>query len=412
MAVIPPRSLTGHVDYQVEQTLKDLIKATGNHAAALQELSRQIAALPVPPTLAEIQHALSATGSNPLNIAGLLTGTGTGPGVANPAATGSTAGPPPPPPPPPPGVCLTDLTKGQPGGVPAAPNLRWFRANSFGVHVPGLPSVIGSANDPSLCLSWFYNRYTNPVDRASILAAHQARGLTHFQLSWPDARVTGCDIPTYVALSQEVAAAGFYVGHFLCGKGNDSPDTGAIIAGVTPVIQALQAANVIPWACVGWELTLWLSSDQIQALIDAFASLLVPATNLYVHFQPGYMSDGRGTAVADFWNPQVGKLTGVLFQDPAGVANNCSGHQGRLNDVLQRLAGNDRMPTNSGFGHPFDGVDYEVTSQDQFDGNVSEAQGDAAGFNGICAPAQSGPAGVVGMMGYGNGCITPAGNRV
>lgn len=421
---IPPRTLTGLVHYQVEQALKDLAKAANSHEAALQELTTRIAALPVPPTLAQIQKALEATGSNPLNISGLITSSPPGPTTANPPAPHIPGPPatPPPGPPPGPGVCMTDLTKGQPAGVPAAPNLRWFRGNMGGVRVPGLPAVPGGSSDPSLVLSWFYDRY-NPVDRASIRAAFHARNYTHFQLSWPDSAYGSpqSDIGTYVAMAQELTADGFLVGHFLSSKsvpgdsgGANPTGVGAIISSVTPVISALQAANVIPWASVGWELGLFLSPTDLQTLINAFAGLLVPGTNLYIHMQQGYMAwQQNGQTIADFWKPNVGKLTGCLYQRILG--KDCAGFQDNLNDCLLRMAGNDFMPNDSGFGHPFDLVAYELTVADQFNSGESEAAGDAVGFQAVCKPAVTlvgHPGTFVAVQGFGNGCVTPGGARL
>jgi hypothetical protein len=287
------------------------------------------------------------------------------------------------------------------------------------MRVPGLPAVPGGSSDTSLVLSWFYDRY-GPSDRDSIRAAWHARGYTHVKLSWPDSAYGSpqSDIPTYVSIAQELADDGFYVGHFLSSKsvpgdnvGANPTDVPTIIATVTPVIQALQAANVIPWASVGWELSLFLSPTDTQTLIDACAALLVPGTNLYVHLQAGYISWQQGGHIgASFWQANVGKLTGLLYQK--NPSSDCAGFQNTVIDGLQRFAGNDFYPTDSGFGHPFDDVMYEISASQQFNNGLSEAAGDAVGFEGICTPAQSGPAGVVATSGFGNGAVTTDGNRL
>lgn len=303
----------------------------------------------------------------------------------------------------------TTLAVAQPGGIPATPNLRWFRGNMCGLRIPGLPPVSGGAADPELFLTWFYDRYS-PADRATIRAAYVAAGYTHFHLSWCDSRVFGTSIATYVALAQELAAAGLYVGHFWCGKDQDTGKTNAaIMADITPVITALQAAGgVLPWCSVGWELSLWRSPipadpDSCQGLIDAIAALVVPWCNLYVHFQEGYLSFPQpGDTNAQFWNPNVGKLTGCLYQKALPQDNGL--FQSTLGDCLERFAGNDGFVTNSGFGHPFDLVTYEVTASYQFAGSLTRAQGDAVGLAGIYAPARTGPGPTTAVvMGYGNG---------
>jgi hypothetical protein len=316
----------------------------------------------------------------------------------NPAPT-----PPDPPtvPPTDPGGTNTNLTIAQPAGVPASPNLRWFRGNLCGVRVPGLPSVSGGAADPSLVLSWFYDRY-NATDRAAIRAAFHAHGYTHFKLSWPDSRDFGTSEAAYVVFAQELAADGFYVGHFLSSKDYDPANPATILAGLATLLPALQGAAVIPWASVGWELSLWLDPTQVQTLVDGVAAVLVPGTNLYVHFQQDYIAFQQpGGVTADFWNLNVGKLTGLLHQKELTQGNAL--YQARIDDGLSRFAGNFLFATDSGFGHPFDYVTYEVSAADQFSGSLTQAQGDAIGKVGAFAPAQSGPAGTVAVQGFGNG---------
>lgn len=299
----------------------------------------------------------------------------------------------------------TNLALAQPGGIPARPNLRWFRANMCGLRIPGLPPVSGGAADPTLFLTWFYDRY-GPADRATIRAAYVAAGLTHFHLSWCDSRVFGTSIATYVSLAQELAAAGLYVGHFWCGKDQDTGKSNAtIMADITPVITALQAAGgVLPWCSVGWELSLWRTPTEVQDLIDQIAVLVAPpACNLYVHFQEGYLSFPQpGMNNASFWNPNVGKLTGCLYQKALAQDNGL--FQSTIDDCLDRFAGNDGFVNDSGFGHPFDFVAYEVTASFQFAGSLTLAQGDAVGLAGIYAPARTGPGPTTAVvMGYGNG---------
>lgn len=300
----------------------------------------------------------------------------------------------------------TNLATAQPAGIPARPNLRWFRGNMCGIRVPGLPAVPGGATDPTLFLSWFYDRY-NPADRATIRAAYVAQGYTHIHLSWCDSRVFGTTQAQYVAFAQELAAAGLYVGHFFCGKDQDTGKSNAtIMADITPVIAALQAAagGVIPWCCVGWELSLWRTPTEVQDLINQISALVVPASNLYVHFQEGYLSFPQpGMPNSSFWNPNVGKLMGVLYQKALPQDNGL--FQSSIGDCLTRFAGNDGFVNNGGFGHPFDFVTYEVTASFQFAGSMTQTQGDAVGQAGIYSPTKSGPGPTVAnVMGYGNGC--------
>lgn len=300
----------------------------------------------------------------------------------------------------------TDITVAQPASVPSNPNLRWFRANLCGVRVPGLPAVSGGAADASLVLTWFYDRYTVSGDRASIRTAFLAKPYSHFKLSWPDSRSgAGTSVTDYVTYAGELKSAGFYVGHFLSSKDYDTADPAVIMAGLVTVLAALVTAGAIDWACVGWELSLWLTPTQVQTLIDDI-SAAIPGVPLYVHFQSDYIAFQQpGGFTADFWNLNVGKLTGLLHQKT--LSQNGSLYQARIDDGLSRFAGNFLFATDSGFGHPFDYVTYEVSAADQFSGSLTEAQGDAIGKIGILAPAQSGPAGTVPVHGFGNGCTEP-----
>lgn len=283
---------------------------------------------------------------------------------------------------------------------PFTPAPRYWAGNMCGIHVADLPPVYDGASDPSLVLSWFYDRY-NDSDRARIRAAWLARGYTHVVLSWPDSSAWGFSAQHFADTCRELIANGFYPCPFLCSKDFNAPDVPSILASIAPVVPLL--LGVVPLVCVGWELSIWLSGAQVQALIDAIAPPFVTAqARVYVHFQGGYMSfpqfDGTN---ADFWALQVGKLTGVLaqkvtYQPPDEF-------RGWIHDCLLRMAGNFNMPADSGFGHPFDFPMLEISASLQFDGSMTEAQGDAMGQFAIQSPSESGPGGTVVVMGSGNG---------
>jgi hypothetical protein len=284
---------------------------------------------------------------------------------------------------------------------PTAP--REYRGNMCGVRVPGLPPVDGGADDPSLVLSWFYDRY-GPSDRASIRAAWKSKGCVDVLLSWPDSRAVGFSAQGFAETCQELLGYGFRPCVFLCSKNYDPPDVLGILANIAPLLPLMP--SITARACIGWELSLWLTPTQVQQLIDALAPPLVSeGIKVYVHFQEGYSSFQQpGGVFADFWNLQVGKLTGllrqkILSQNPDQYRNDSGG----IVDVLIRFAGNFGVNPDSGFGHPFDDIELEITAMTQFDGETTEAEGDALGTWAIETPAQSGPAGLVGVMGSGNG---------
>ena len=284
----------------------------------------------------------------------------------------------------------------------AAP--RFWKANMCGTRVEGIEPVAGGAGDASLVLSWFYDRYT-ATSREKIRAAWQAKGLTHVLLSWPDSRAVGQSVEQFKATCQELITAGFFPCVFLSSKDHDPHDASTVFVGLQPVLDAL--VGIVPMFCVGWELSLWLSPTDVQTLIDGMASRLLkqPGTRLYVHFQEGYSSFQQPDHFfADFWNLNVGKLTGVLHQKVLSqTPAEYRGESGGLIDVLQRFAGNFGVSPDSGFGHPFDCVACEITAMPQFNGTVREDAGNALGRWAIETPAQIGPAGMVGVMGSGNG---------
>jgi hypothetical protein len=295
-------------------------------------------------------------------------------------------------------TCNQVLALGQPAGIPSTK--RWFKGNFCGVHVAGLPVINGSSSDPTLVFSPFLDRYS-PGDQARILTAHLAHGYTHFKLSWPDSRDgNGQSIAQFVATCLAVQTAGFYPVVFLAAKGNDDPANYNNIVG--PVVSALVAAGVLPICCVGWELSLWMSPTQVQQAIDFLVSQGITEAqghNLYVHFQTGYAAFQQpGNFTSAFWQANVGKLTGLLWQaDPAW---SCGFLQAKANDVQVRCAGQDGWPNDSGFGHPIDCVADELTAMTQFFSGLSEGAGDQQGFNAICSP------GPVPIMGSNNGFHT------
>lgn len=304
----------------------------------------------------------------------------------------------PPGPPPPPGTCNTNIAIGQPGGIPAT--LRWFKGNFCGIRVPGLPAVAGGSSDPSVVFTPFLDRYSL-ANQNLILTDYVARGYTHFKLSWPDSRDgNGQSIAQFVATCVLVQSYGLYPVVFLAAKGFDDPGNYAAAAG--PIIGPLIGAGVLPAACVGWELSLWMSPTQVQQAIDYCVSQGVTETaghNLYVHFQVGYPAFQQpGQFTSAFWQANVSKLTGCLYQgDPSW---SCHTLQDHLFDIQVRQAGGAGWPSDSGFGHPIDFVADELTAMSQFFGGLSEAGGDQQGFYALCAP------GPVPVSGFLNGAHT------
>jgi hypothetical protein len=396
------RRLQGHandLEVQIAKAKADILRTTG-----------------MIPTMAQIAAALSATGSSPLNLTGLV-GAVPPPPPLTPNPTMATGLPPTPPAPTPAGTCQISLPVGQPAGIPAAPDKRWFRGNFGGIRVPGLPGIPDGPNntipggDTSMLWTPLFNRYP-PEWQATALTAYVARGLTHFDMNWASSRADGLSPAQFVALAQQVQAAGLFPVIELAGKGAGATVTDYINI-ANEIIGPAIAAGVIPIAYMGKELNLALSPVDLQAFIDACAPTLVAAgTNVYVHFSSGYMSWQVTGPTAAFWQANIGKLTGFLYQQDPSL--DCPTLQGDLTGtILTRCAGNDTMPTDCGFGHPVDCVAYELTAEAQFfPPNITEQAGDLVGFHALCSPPGVGPAGTVSVMGFGNGATTLAGGII
>ncbi len=283
----------------------------------------------------------------------------------------------------------------------AAPR-RW-RGNMCGIRLSGAPAVSGGASDPSLILSWFYDRY-DATWRGHIRSTWRARGLTHILLSWPDAKAAGATPEAFAGICSELIHDGFFPCVFLASKDYDPADPVQILASLEKPLELL--VGLAPMFCVGWELNLWLSPSQVQSLIDGLAPQWhkQPGTLGYVHFSSGYFAyqpDGQNSGA--FWQAQVGnppKLTGILHQrDPNEDKGVKSEYQARIADCLVRFNGGFNCPADAGDGHPFDFVALEITAESQFNGQMTEAEGDSWGQTAIDTP----PAGAVSVMGSGNG---------
>lgn len=286
--------------------------------------------------------------------------------------------------------------------APIAP--REYRGNMCGVRVPGVSAVPGGAADPSLVLSWFYDRYSLD-DRQRIVDAWIAKGYYDVLLSWPDSRAIGETPESFAQTCQGLVSIGFMPCVMLLSKDHDPHDVTACLVNAQQILPHLLSPRLVSRICVGWELSLWLSPEAVQTLVDAIAPPCVAAgVKCYVHFQQGYSHfapDSPITTFASYWNRQVGKLTGILHQ--ADLNWSVSELQSRYNDILVRFAGQFFCSPDSGFGHPFDCIALELTAAHQYAGSMSEAQGDETGRAALASPVAQGPFGVVKVMGSGNG---------
>jgi hypothetical protein len=65
-------TLDGKVDYNVLRAIRDIVTYVNDLETAVQRLQQQVQGLPAPLTVQQISRELSATGTSPLNIAGLV----------------------------------------------------------------------------------------------------------------------------------------------------------------------------------------------------------------------------------------------------------------------------------------------------------------------------------------------------
>lgn len=275
-----------------------------------------------------------------------------------------------------------------------------------GIRLDGAPPVDGGAADPALILSWFYSRY--PIQfRLAIGDIYHDESSLDVLTSWTDDRAFGLSPSDHVERLQELCALGLRPAEMLTSKlycpQNDAAGTMQIVDEVLPL---LLKADCVSRYCVGFEMNLWNTYDSLQGIIDGVAAQVVPKRPLYVHFSPGYADwrpDRPGSTFADFWNPNVGKLSGLWHQAVPDWTD--QEYQERLGDVLARFAGQFNVAPDSGFGHPFDCIALEITAEPQFDGTMTEAQGNARAQVAIDTPPSFGPLGIVPVMGSGNGQI-------
>ena len=280
---------------------------------------------------------------------------------------------------------------------------RTYAGNMCGTHVAGLPPIPGGAADPTLVISWLAFYHT-PANRQRIYADHKGKGLLDFLVSWPDFQDSGGSSTDFRAHCQEVIDAGLRPCAMLSAKpatSADIRDINGTLANIMLVLPLL--VGLVPRFCVGWELSLWLSPADVQFLIDQLTPIwLKQAGTLgYVHYQGGYFAyQPDGGTTADFWWANVGKLHGILHQrDLNDKPDDKGNYQARIVDCLQRFAGQDNFPIDSGFGHPFDFIALEITAMFAFNDDLSEADQDAWGQTARTTP----PVGAVDVMGSGNG---------
>lgn len=238
-----------------------------------------------------------------------------------------------------------------------------------------------------------------------ILTTHAQSGYTHATLSWPDARGRGKSIEDYVRSSQRVNQFGQFAGHFFGSKDFDpwNDDENGWPARCADVIDALQQADAIQYAVVGWELGIWnIPGDVLYAICRRFRRMLDPKIPLYVHFQTEAISwQKNGEDSLSFWHHMAdGTLDGIFYQ--ADVKWSMGMLQARINDGLERFGGS-YGPLLRPDGKPFEYVVFEDSAENRFAGEITEDRQDLIG---LAAMLTQGP---IACAGYGNGCRKQSG---
>lgn len=283
---------------------------------------------------------------------------------------------------------------------PWQPCPRTYSGNMCGIYLDGLPSIPGGAGNPALVLSWLLDRYQT-AEQARIKAAWKARGLVDALVSWPDSRAVGASPASFAAFCDGLYQEGFEPCVFLCSKVYDPPNVPGIMRNIAPLLPLLKQR--VGRYSVGWELSLWLTPTDVQSLIDWLAPQITPwGGRLYVHFQTEYASFQQPDhTFADFWNANIGKLTGLLYQGDVHWTPDYL--QAKMKDCLDRFAGQFFCSPDSGFGHPFDDIGLELQAEKVFNENTSEAVQNVYAHAAVTTPPTWGPLGPVRVQGSGNG---------
>ena len=287
---------------------------------------------------------------------------------------------------------------------PFVPAPRSYSANMCGTHLADLPSIPGGASDPTLVISWLAFYHT-PANRQRIYRDHLLKGLEDFLVSWPDFQDAGGTPQGFKAHCLEVIAAGLRLCAMLSAKPTSSAnirDINGTLANILLVLPLL--VGIVPRFCVGWELSLWLSPADVQFLIDNLTPvwLAQKGTQGYVHFQVWYFAyQLNGQQTGAFWLANVGKLHGILHQSEISIGAPL--YQAKLKDCLNRYAGQDNCPADSGLGGPFNFISLESTSMNAFNDGMSESEQNAWALAAVMTPPTAGPFGPVLVSGSGNG---------
>lgn len=214
----------------------------------------------------------------------------------------------------PPGVYDRTLPSNQ--VIPTSPVKRWPRANWFSVEVPGLPWIDGQSREhPEMLLSFMQHRYESAQQQKN-LDAHAARKFSHFMTSWANARQDGLSLAQYVEVAKRVKGTMPFHHVMLAGKETDPRDAQwpELEPTIAPCLEALIRANAVDMVSL-WETQLWQAPGApLQTNLDGISAICKPnGVDQWFH-NATEMTWWGTTNRADWWQQQIGVLTGILYQ--------------------------------------------------------------------------------------------------
>jgi hypothetical protein len=284
--------------------------------------------------------------------------------------------------------------------VPQALTGPLWLENAWSMTIPGLPWLPGltSSVHPERCLTWFLGHplWADWIDK--ILTAACQKGYNTFTLSWPDCRQF-MTLDAYVALAVRVKSWQFRVHHKWWSKDYDPIDSTWADFGltITPVLQALIAAQAIDF-CSPWE---WnagnIPGDQGNAILQGVSSVVMPAgVKPCVHFTAEVTSwQTDGTSRFDWWAIMAPYLTGGLLYQAQPIPPWSGGWDTGTRQARYLDTTGSNQFAGGVFPVPF--IAWEAQGAEQFDQDQpDEAHGAMQGFLDLCTPGRVPVAGVGG----------------
>jgi hypothetical protein len=300
-----------------------------------------------------------------------------------------------------------------------SPDLLTYRGNFCGIRVKDAPGVPGGMNatvpggDTSLMMAAHLDRYPLEIQQ-EYLQQYGSYGYSHLQQSLGHSMEAGRSIDQVVETLGMIGSRGLFRDIWFLGGGplgnvaNAHPENRDRDAAywkpiLDPWIDALLANRAIDCACVGWQLDQFnKESDSrtgegpLQSIIDYLADRLgphgIPIGTHWVNEAGAWNTPMDRFA---WWKRQRNRLSWFHQQGPTDTP--IADYQAKIKDVLDPF-GDGRMGTSGLFGdRPFGCVLYECSAQAQYDGLMTEGEGDLRSTLILCTKAAGQ------FAGYGNG---------